>query len=126
MGATEQRKGGLQLSLPFQAGPAGIQISILMSESTDGASVAAMRQNSGSVLNGLNAGAPGSRIPAGVPANCPAGTSCARVIVACGSACDARSAQATGTVIVRRAADTGANAASAVAAIRAGSFMLQV
>src|SRR5579862_4496616 len=61
-----------------------------MSESDEGASVAATRQNSGSALYGLNAGAPGARTPSGVPANWPAGTSCARVIVACGIPMDAR------------------------------------
>ena len=99
-----------------------------MSESGVGASVAATRQNSGSVLYGLNAGAPGSRMPAGVPENWPAGTSCARVMVACGSARDAESAQATGDVIVDGTARvvvgaTGAAAASAQAATRTGSFM---
>jgi hypothetical protein len=52
-----------------------------MSESDEGASVAATRQNAGSALYGRKAGAPGSRIPAGVAAKAPAGTNCARVTV---------------------------------------------
>src|SRR5580765_42600 len=92
-------------NLPFQFAADGIQTSILISESLEGASVAAMRQNSGRSLYGAKAGAPGASRPAGVAANCPAGTVCARVIVVCGSAIDARlSHDAAATTRARGAA----------------------
>src|SRR5687767_12396965 len=64
--------------LPFQP-VSGNQTSILMSESLDGLSVAATRQNAGSSPNG----APSPLAPGGV--NVPAGTACASVIVAAGT-----------------------------------------
>src|SRR5882762_4700666 len=68
-------------NFPFQSA-AGSQTSILMSESDEGVSVAATRQNVGSWLN---CGAAGS-VPGGV--NAPAGTIWARVIEVFGSARD--------------------------------------
>src|SRR2546427_5095249 len=66
-------------SLPFQPDE-GSQTSILMSESLDGVSVAATRQNDGSAANGF---AP--RPPRGFGGvNCPAPTVCASVIATCG------------------------------------------
>src|SRR5687767_5263314 len=72
-------------NLPFQPA-AGSQTSILMSESADGLSVAATRQNAGRSVNCAPpprpvAAAPPPRPPAG-GVNAPAGTSCAIVIVA--------------------------------------------
>src|SRR5207245_311256 len=74
-------------NFPFHAA-AGIQTSILMSESADGIRVAATRQKAGRLSNrGAFAGCavvtPGS-------ANCPAATSCADVIVVFGSVSFAR------------------------------------
>src|SRR5262245_12624762 len=71
------------MNFPFHP-DAGIQTSILMSESLDGVSRAATRQNAGrrfriSALNGP--GAPGC---AGGCGNCPAATACAIVIVVFG------------------------------------------
>src|SRR5438046_2705092 len=76
-------------NLPFQP-DAGIQTSILMSESLVGFSVAATRQNAGSALNA----APGPRPPrAAGGVNSPAPTGCASVMVVSGNASDARLSQ---------------------------------
>src|SRR6185436_14674457 len=69
-------------NLPFHP-LAGSHTSILMSESADGLSVAATRQNAGRSAKGLPPRPPGCE-------NAPAATASAAVIVACGSACDAR------------------------------------
>src|SRR5215510_1130495 len=68
-------------NLPFHA-EAGSQTSILMSESEEGLSVAATRQNAGNWLNCCAAGP----VPGGL--NPPAGTICAKVIEVFGSARD--------------------------------------
>src|SRR5262245_50213316 len=70
-------------NLPFQL-DAGSHSSILMSESAVGLSVAATRQNAGRSANGL----PPPRPPG--CENAPAATASAAVIVAFGSAADAR------------------------------------
>src|SRR6185436_16018242 len=62
---------------------AGSHNSILMSESAVGLSVAATRQNAGRSANGLPPRPPGCE-------NAPAPTASAAVIVACGSASEAR------------------------------------
>src|SRR5882757_5505991 len=67
-------------SLPFHA-CAGSHTSILMSESLDGVSVAATRQNAGRLANGFTAARPPR---AGGAGNCPAATVCASVTAACG------------------------------------------
>src|SRR6266576_6339272 len=70
-------------NFPFQS-TAGIQTSILMSESDEGVSVAATRQKVGSWLNcGVAGSVPGR-------ANVPVGTTWARVIEVFGSARDNR------------------------------------
>src|SRR6476659_4934794 len=67
-------------SFPFQP-DTGSQTSILMSESDEGVSVAATRQNGGSCANGLPPPLP----PRGFGAvNCPAATVCASVTATCG------------------------------------------
>src|SRR5438045_9628228 len=68
-------------NFPFQSA-AGIQTSILMSESDEGVSVAATRQKVGSWLNCGAAGPVPGRV------NAPAGTIWARVIEVFGSAKD--------------------------------------
>src|SRR5579863_9078628 len=78
----------------------GIQISTLMSESGVGFSVAAIRQNEGSSLSAavsaLAEGSPGpGRKPSG-GANSPAGTDCASVTAASGSANLASASQEDG------------------------------
>src|SRR5438874_6775710 len=66
-------------SLPFQP-EAGSQTSILISESLEGVSVAATRQNGGSAAKGFP-----PRPPRGFGgANCPAPTVCASVTATCG------------------------------------------
>src|SRR5437764_11240146 len=67
-------------NLPFQLA-AGIQTSILMSDSGAGLSVAAIRQNAGRLLAACRAPA---LLPGGT--NAPASTEAASVIVAFGSA----------------------------------------
>src|SRR5215472_17535946 len=74
-------------NLPFQL-DAGIQTSILMSESAVGFSVAAIRQNAGRSPNGFSPPRPARPPPAGLYA--PAATASAVVIVAFGSFSDAR------------------------------------
>src|SRR6188768_4529062 len=69
-------------NLPFQLA-AGSHTSILMSESAVGLSVAATRQKAGRSANGLPPRPPGCE-------NAPAATASAAVIVAAGSASDAR------------------------------------
>src|ERR1700693_622070 len=78
------------MNFPFQA-DAGIQTSILMSESEDGFSVAATRQNAGRSLTAC-AKAVGGGVPPAVMGivSAPASTVCASVIVVFGSASDAR------------------------------------
>src|SRR6185436_7022854 len=76
-------------SFPFQFA-AGSQTSILMSESLDGFSVAATRQNAGSVL-AASPPRPPPRAPGCVKP--PAGTACARVIAVLGSVNDIRLSQ---------------------------------
>src|SRR6516162_306024 len=68
-------------NLPFQLG-AGIQTSILMSESGVGFSVAAIRQNAGRSPNGFSPPRPARPPPAGLSA--PAATASAVVILAFG------------------------------------------
>src|SRR5262245_47602406 len=75
-------------NLPFHPEPAapkpsaeaGNQTSTLISESLDGVSVAATRQNAGKVANAL---LPRPARPFGI-VNCPAPTVCASVTVTCG------------------------------------------
>src|SRR5712691_6638369 len=75
-------------NLPFQP-DAGIQASILMSESLDGFSVAATQQNAGRLRNAATGRA--AVPPAGAGGmNAPASTTFASVIVAVGSVSDAR------------------------------------
>src|SRR6266705_3036012 len=74
-------------NLPFQP-DAGIQTSILMSESLVGFSVAATRQNAGSALNA----APGPPRAAG-GVNSPGPIGCANVMVVSGNVSDARLSQ---------------------------------
>src|SRR4030095_14399341 len=72
----------------------GSQISILMSESADGVSVAATRENAGSdaYTRGTGGGAPPCRaVPGGV--NAPGATSCAIVILVLSSVRRARDSQ---------------------------------
>src|SRR5665213_3067151 len=77
-------------SLPFHPEPAapepcaeaGSHTSILSSESFDGVSVAATRQNAGSFANGFTTTRPPR---AGGAGNCPAATVCASVTATCGS-----------------------------------------
>src|SRR5689334_18415520 len=69
--------------------PKGSQTSILMSESLDGVSVAATRQNAGRLSYGF---APRPRACTGAT-NAPAATVCAIVIVVCGSERFERSSQ---------------------------------
>jgi hypothetical protein len=71
--------------LPFQF-DAGIQISIVMSESLEGVSVTATRQNGGSFAAAKLLKAPGSEKP-------PAATGCARVTVPPGSFSDVSDSQ---------------------------------
>src|SRR5262245_55415922 len=74
-------------NFPFHP-DAGNQTSILMSESLDGRIVAAIRQKAGRPRN--ICAAAGGAAPAAGGANAPASTTLASVIVACGSAIDAR------------------------------------
>src|SRR5579872_1331564 len=62
-------------NLPFQPAT-GSQISVLISESLEGAMVMETRQNAGKSEK--------DAFPSGA-LNCPAGTTCAEVIVVCGS-----------------------------------------
>src|SRR6478672_8139931 len=71
-------------SFPFQPLPAGIQTSILISESGVGVAVAATRQNGDAIVSARGA-------PGGVKA--PAGTSCAAVTVTSASFSEVSSAQ---------------------------------
>src|SRR5438128_792539 len=77
------------MNFPFHP-DAGIHTSILMSESADGFSVAATRQNAGRSLTACTM--PGDTVaPAGIGGlNAPASTACATVIVVVGSASEAR------------------------------------
>src|SRR6185295_422096 len=75
-------------NLPFQP-DAGIQTSILMSESLVGLSVAATRQNAGKSLNGSLCAAPRPPGAWGIT-NEPAATDSASEIVVLGSACALR------------------------------------
>src|ERR1051325_8330714 len=77
-------------NLPFHP-DAGNQTSILMSESFDGASVAATRQNAGRFLK-FGAG-PRAGVAAGGKVNSPAVTDSASVITVSGSASDFNSSQ---------------------------------
>ena len=77
-------------SFPFQS-VVGIHTSILMSESLDGVRVAVTRQNAGKAPYIRAAAAEGGLPPADTGgANAPASTARAAVIVAWGSASDAR------------------------------------
>src|SRR5438094_7793152 len=78
---------------------AGIQTSILMSESADGVSVAATRQNAGRLANGVALAGGAAFAPGGV--NCPAATSCADAIVVFGSASFARASHARPSAAAR-------------------------
>src|ERR1700730_3862385 len=72
-------------SLPFQP-DAGSQTSILMSESLDGFSVAATRQNAGSSRKARPSAGGAATPPAGIGGvKAPAPTVCARVTVVLGS-----------------------------------------
>src|SRR5437870_4741436 len=73
-------------NFPFHP-DSGIQISILISESLDGLSVAAMRQNAG---RSRNAPPPAGPFGGVGSVNAPASTTRASVIVALGSAIDMR------------------------------------
>src|SRR5437773_1312296 len=75
-------------NFPFQP-EAGIQTSILMSESLVGLSVAATRQNAGRLLNASPCAAPRPPSAAG-GINEPAATDSASEIVVLGSACELR------------------------------------
>src|SRR5580704_4981673 len=101
------------MNFPFQP-DAGIQTSILMSESRDGFSVAATRQNAGRPLTACTkaVGAGGPPEAMGI-VNAPASTARASVIVVFGSASDARLSQvwpaawvATGAATISAAAVT--------------------
>src|SRR5580765_4806845 len=88
-------------SFPFQP-DAGIQTSILMSESLDGVSVAATRQKAGRFANGLP---PRPARPLGI-VNCPAATVCASETATCAWEIDDRLshvAPAAGEAIRKRA-----------------------
>src|SRR6266571_7329663 len=76
-------------NLPFQP-DAGIQTSILMSESLDGFSAAATRQNAGRLRKACTAAGRGAVPPTGGGVNAPASTAVANVIVVPGSVSDAR------------------------------------
>src|ERR1700733_9344997 len=90
-------------SFPFQF-DAGSHTSILISESLDGFSVAAIRQNAGRSANA----APPPRPPPPAGAKAPAATDCARVIVVSGSLSDDRfSHVAAAAGIERRTSNTG-------------------
>src|ERR1700681_204831 len=78
------------MNFPFQP-DAGIQTSILMSESVDGFSVAATRQNAGRPLTACTKAVGGGVPPAAMGiVNAPTSTARASVIVMFGSASDAR------------------------------------
>src|SRR6266705_1114861 len=77
-------------NLPFQP-DAGIQTSILMSESLDGFRVAATRQNAGRLRKACAAAGRGAAPPTGAGGvNSPASTAFANVIAAPGRVRDAR------------------------------------
>src|SRR2546426_8052355 len=77
-------------NLPFQP-DAGIQTSILMSESLDGFSVAATRQNPGRSRKACAAAGAAAAPTAGIGGvNAPGSTPCASVIVVLGSVRDAK------------------------------------
>src|SRR4029450_3488886 len=83
-------------NFPFQLA-AGIQTSILMSESRVGGSVAATRQTAGRLRKSSAAGSRATAAPAGVGgANDPGPTVCARVILPLGTARDAKRSQGCG------------------------------
>src|SRR5580704_10014485 len=100
------------MNFPFQP-DAGIQTSILMSESVDGFSVAATRQNAGRPLTACT-----KAVGAGVPpaamgiVNARASTTRASVIVVFGSASDAKLSHVWAAAWVA----TGAATSSAAAA----------
>jgi hypothetical protein len=99
------------MNFPFQP-DAGIQTSILMSESVDGFSVAATRQNAGRPLAACTKVAGAGVPPAAIGiVNAPASTARASVIVVFGSASDARLSH----VWPAAWAATGAATSSAVA-----------
>src|SRR5262245_55140264 len=87
-------------NLPFQP-EAGIQTSILMSESADGLSVAATRQNAGRSLN--DGGEPLAGIKPG-KLKAPAATGSARVMVVSGRGREARLWQVAARAGTARAA----------------------
>src|SRR4051794_26950818 len=86
-------------NLPFQP-DAGNQISILMSESADGLSVAATRQNAGNAAK--------AALGAGGVANAPAATGSARVMVAPGISSEASCSHNRGAAMVNPPAASSA------------------
>src|SRR6202049_3150350 len=102
------------MNFPFQP-DACIQTSILMSESVDGFSVAATRQNAGRSLTACT-----KAVGAGVPpaamgiVNAPASTARASVIVVFGSASDARLSHVWPAAWVATGAATSSAAAVAI------------
>src|SRR5229473_1496110 len=88
-------------NLPFHP-DSGIQISTLISESLDGFSVAAMRQNAGRSRSACTVGGePGAPAGAG-GVNAPASTKRASVIVVFGSVIDVRLSHGAAASSVRR------------------------